>query len=368
MSNSIRASLAGIVVTLMCVSPATAQPARSGPVSKWSVEIHGGFASGVGRASGDGLSQFPTGPAIATGGGGRGGLTSSRAVSSWFFGDGAQLVNDVNAGFGVTARISPLDAALRQNVAERGTGGSFGARLSRRMTSRLSAEVSVDYSLAPLRISDEANAAIGGTVASFIPAWQGLLATGMTSNRTVTSSVDVHGGTNKQIFLSGALTVDLVRAGLVRPYVTAGGGLVSSRGAPPSAVLTGHYRFDFASQFPIDETDVLTIHTTADRRAFLGIVGGGISCGTMRRGVRLDARAHLSRDTTATWVHAQPETLVLTPAFVIPTGGNPSVQFSNNPSTGRVSSLSGQEVDLKTFTTTGWQRQLNISVGYYVRF
>jgi len=368
MVNPIRTGVAGVAITLMCVSPAVAQSAGSDAVSKWTLEVHGGFASGIGRASGDGLAQFPTGPAIITGGGGRGGNTSSRAVSSWFFGDGAKLVNQVNAGFGVAARISPLDPALQQGVAERGTGGSFGVRVGRRVTPRLSAEVTVDYSLAPLRLSKNASSAIDETVASFVPAWQALLATGVTSNRSVTSTVDVHAGSDKQIFLTGALKIDFVKAGWFRPYVSVGAGLVSSHGTPPSAVLTGHYHFDFAGSFPIDETDVLNIRTTAAHRAFLGVMGGGIACGSPRRGVRIDARAHLLREATSTWVDAHPATLVLTPAFAIPTGGNPSVQFSNNPSTDRVSSLSGQTRDLKTFTATGWQRQLNLAVGYYVRF
>ena len=39
-------------------------------------------------------------------------LFPSRQVSSWLFGDGAALLNDVAAEFGLTERISPLDAVL----------------------------------------------------------------------------------------------------------------------------------------------------------------------------------------------------------------------------------------------------------------
>ena len=85
---------------------------------------------------------------------------TSRREASWYFGDGAALVNQVNAaqvniGLGVTARITPLDPVLNSSVAQRANGGTFGFRISRHITPRYTAEFSFDYSLARLEMSSK---------------------------------------------------------------------------------------------------------------------------------------------------------------------------------------------------------------------
>jgi hypothetical protein len=78
----------------------------------------------------------------------------------------------------------------------------------------------------------------------------------------------------------------------------------------------------------------------------------------------------VGRNAIDTLVDANPSTETLTPAFAISTGTTPSVQFSTLPSSQtRRSSLSGPVVDgLKTFTGSGRQTQVNLAVGYFVRF
>ena len=91
--------------------------------------------------SGTPIVQFPIGDPIATGGG----TTFSRAVSSWYYGDGAKLLNDVNARFGVPGRITPLDTTVSRAIAQRKEGGAFGARVARYLTPRIAIELNVDY-------------------------------------------------------------------------------------------------------------------------------------------------------------------------------------------------------------------------------
>jgi hypothetical protein len=53
----------------------------------------------------------------------------------------------------------------------------------------------------------------------------------------------------------------------------------------------------------------------------------------------------------------------------VSTSTAPSIQFSNTPSLGRASSLSGPAiVGLPTFKGTGVQTQVQVTVGYYFRF
>ncbi len=128
-------------------SPAAAQTAGSG---KWEIEFHGG---GV-------LPTNPSGGTVSLPGPGEvftaatGVLVaSSRRESSWYFGDGPILFNQVASSLaerGVAqfpGRIATLDPVLGRSLGEWRSGGSIGARISRVLTGRLSAELSVDYSL-----------------------------------------------------------------------------------------------------------------------------------------------------------------------------------------------------------------------------
>ena len=357
-----------VATSLVFAAPAAGQ-SSAGSSSKWQVEIHGGGLAGAASPAGTGISQFPVGPAIVTGGGGRGGNTSSRAVSSWFFGDGATLMNDVNAGFGVTARIAPLDEALRRGIVGPRAGGVMGVRVSRQLSSRMAAEIGINYTPSAMRLTDEGRTAIAATQASFVPAWNALLATGNTSARVVTSGLETDDGGARQTQVTGALRFELRNRGSARPYVTAGGGAILTSGTPPEAVLTGHYSFDFAGSFPMDETDVVRIRAAPRETTWVGLVGGGVTIDTSpRRGWRIDARLLIGRHSPDTVVDAAPTVRVLTPAFSILTGGNPSIQFSNNPSIGRQSSLSGQTDGLRTFTGDGVRARAHLSVGYFFRF
>jgi hypothetical protein len=253
---------------------------------KWEIELHGGgmlptnLAAGTVSLPGPGQA-FPTAaiypppapPVLVT--------ATSRRESSWYFGDGAALFNQAAAALAPGAmtasfpgRIISLDPVLGRSLVERRRGGSIGARVSRVLTPRLSAELSVDYSLARLQITQANIDAVEATRASFIEAFNGLI----TSNpgrvlKSLTSTTTLDSGNARQLFTSGALVVNLRTAGNVIPYATVGASLISTTGNMPSVTLKGHYQFLNPSGSPIDETDNVTVRDARDSPVVAGILG-----------------------------------------------------------------------------------------------
>jgi hypothetical protein len=353
-----------LLIVGACLPPAHAAAQGSG--GKWDVEFHVAGVAVTGANGGTGIAEFPAGNPIATGG-----FTSTtRAVSSWYFGDGAQLLNQVIAGFGVTTRMTPLDGALRTHVAQRNQNVAFGFRLGRTLTPRIDAEFTFDYSPGGLKFTDEANDAIQAANSSFGPAWIALLATGGTTNRQANSVIELQDGDGYQMSAIGALRLYFTDAGRFRPFATAGAGALINGGDAPSATLTGTYSFLFAGLFPINERDVATVSVDVKDTSFVGMVGGGFDYHlSPRQGIRAGVRLHLGPNQVNTVVSASPSVTIQSPAFAINTGGNPSVQFSNTTLLGRSSSLSGPAVsDMQTFTGSGIYLHTHFVVGYFLRF
>src|SRR5205807_8839332 len=103
-------------------------------------------------------------------------------------------------------RIATLDPVLGRSLGERRRDENIGTRVSRVFTPRLSAELSVDYNLAQLQITQPNRDAIEATRASFISAFNGLI----TSNpgrvlKSLTSTATLEGGRAHELFTSGAL-------------------------------------------------------------------------------------------------------------------------------------------------------------------
>ena len=219
-----------------------------------------------GANGGTGIGEFPVATPIVTGGP----VSTSRAVSSWYFGDGAALLNAVNAGFGVTARLTPLDGAPRTAVFDRNQSVAFGFRVGRTLTRRIDAEFSFDYVPGSLKFTGDALEAIEDARSSFIPAWNGLLGTGFTFNRQVSSVAELEEGDGHQMSAMGAMRIYFNDSGRFRPFATAGGGVVFERGTLPSGTLTGSYSFLFGSmpqRLPMNERDVVT--TASDGRQLI---------------------------------------------------------------------------------------------------
>jgi hypothetical protein len=306
----------------------------------------------------------------------------SRYEPSWYFGDGTLLFNQAATALGqLPDRIVPLDPVLAGPLGEHRGGGSVGVRISRALTPRVTAELSVDYGFSTLRIAPANGEAIETTRASFVPAWRGVIL--FNRNRvlnSVTSTATLADGSARQLFTSGAININLMTSGTFIPYVTVGAGVASMTGDLPRATLTGNYQFllGTAPFPPVDETDKVTVHDARTRHTLAGVLGGGVKYHVSSRwGVRFDARVALSKAAANTDLDATPNVARRTPAGRGALGGTQSIQFSNtaDPVTSMgvtavaASSLSGPPLSgHRTFTGSGAVTSANATVGVFWRF
>ena len=360
-------------------TPRANAPSTGTSGGRWEIEGHAGGAFESSAAGGT-SSLPPAGAAFTTYLG-----LSSRRASSWYFGDGAVLMNQILASFRsitATGRITSLDPALTQAGASRSSGAGFGFRVGRAITPRFGAEFTLDAARAPLKLTDALRSSVETSRASFIDAWNdrtGVINTGggvVFTNPSVTSVSSFDDERGRRVFATGALTVNLVTRGRLTPYVTAGAGLVANTGGAPSATVTGNYRFTSLNAaapgtFQVDETDSVAIRIVPTRdRAPVGVFGGGVRiAGSPRWGIRADVRAYVGTNTIDTLVDATPRVATATPSGYIASTLTPSLQFSNNPSTGQSSTLSGPPIaGFRTFAGSETAPHVVGSVGYFVRF
>ncbi len=347
--------------TLLLTS--TAARAQSGE-ERWEVEVHGGGMVSQSGTGGSGLLPGPTSTFRASSG------RTSRRVSSWFFGDGAQLLSQVSTQLGAGSGITPLDSVLTRRFATRRAGAQFGFRVSRSLSPRFAIEFNFDYGLAPLKIDADSVAAIEASRAAFVATWNGVIDSGPFSDATVGSTQTIRASERHQTFATGTLNVNMRTEGTVIPYIAVGAGVVSGIGDAPRATLEGTYGFDVSSAWRGQETDRIMVRHDAGRHGFVGVVGGGVKLMASRRwGIRVDARLHLSETVARTVLDANPDVATFTPAGQVSSVTSPSLQLSNDPATGFPSSLSGPEVtDFTTFDAGGFRPQLSVSGGLLWRF
>jgi hypothetical protein len=152
------------------------------------------------------------------------------------------------------------------------------------------------------------------------------------------------------------------------PYATFGAGVLTGTGDLPSVSIEAPYRFRIVDEVPVDETDRVTLRFE-HQTAFVGVVGAGV-----RRplganwGLHADGRVLIGPQRTRLLIDAKPAVVRGTPADSIETLTNPSVQFSNDPSIGRVSTLSGSLDGFAAFTSSGVQTRVLITFGVFVTF
>ena len=344
---------------------------RAGHIGrKWELEAHGGGAFGSLSTAGTPISAFPVGASFTTLGG-----LPSRYASTWYFGDGATLINQIGAGFigssAATTKVTPLDPVLTAAGLERRRGPSVGGRVSRRFTRTVSAEFAIDSTGETWKMTEAALKGIEAARASFTPMWNALIATGPTlflnpavsSNTTLAAERD-----GRQTLATGAVIIDLPLKGRIVPYTVAGAGVRIRSGDLPTATLTGNSQFRFIGVAPFNESDVVTVHFAAKDNVPVGFFGGGVKYAlTGRQGLRVDVRMHISTNSVDTLVDAHPGAVLGTPPFSISSFTSPSLVFSNTSATR--SNLTGPAIaDLKTFTGSGRDFQTNLTVGYFVRF
>ena len=362
--------------------------AQTTGVEKWEVEFHGGGIRQTEPTGGTATLPGP-GQVFATASGVTNPAPSSRRASSWYFGDGALLFNQAASSLamqstsplGLSSRITTLDPALGRALGTWRSGGIIGVSVIRALTPRLSAELSVDYSLQRLQITQSNTDAIEATRASFIPAWAGVItANSARVLNSLTSTATSDSGNRHQFLASTSLVVNLRTTGDFVPYTTFGAGLISITGKAPSATLRGNYQFLLPNGAPIDETDNVTIRDAGDNHTFAGILGGGVKYRVSPRwGIRLGVRVALSRNAANTVVDATPNVaLGQRPSGRGVLGAEPSIQFSNNSSDPvtalgvtavAASTLTGTALsELRTFSGRGVSTHTNITAGIFWRF
>ena len=336
----------------------------SGVPAGWELEGYGGLS--FGRIPTGGESDFPgPGAPLTT----SSPLFPSRRISSWFFGDGAVLLNAVNAEFGLSDVITPLDGVLTTLGLDSATGGAFGLRIRRAVTPRYSAEFSVDVMNGSTTLTDSLLAGVESSRESFGSAISALLSTGPFADEVVGAEVTALDGSSREVAITASATYLFSPGAAFVPYATLGGGMLFSSGDPVSIALEGRYRTTIVGVVPIDELDRVTLRFDREQ-VWIGVVGGGVS----RRmsdtwGLRVDARVLLGENRARLLLDASPEVAVGAPAGFIESFSNPSVQFSNDPSTGRLSSLSGPPIrDFPIFTGSGLETRFLVTVGVYLRF
>jgi hypothetical protein len=345
------------------------------PQHKWEIELHSGET--LASAPGNGTGALPgPGPTIAAPFTIPSGASASRLVSSWYFGDGASLLNQATLSIGRPGRITPLDPVLESPFVRRASGGDVGLRVERVLTDRLAAEFTFDYGLGTLALTSASVAGIEASRASFVPAWNAVLTLPSRGTQTVSSVATIADRRGRQIVTAATMLINVMPPARLTPYVALGAGMISNRDTPPGAVLVGDYQFSVVLPpgIPVPvplpafhETDTVTVRSKVDN-AVTGIVGGGLKYAlTERWGVRVDVRDHLNANTISTLVDATPATTALGPRSVLTLGTNPLLQFSTLP--GVPSNLSGAPISgFKTFTGTGVDHHVDVTAGFFRRF
>lgn len=354
-------------IALIGLLPAPALAQNAARPGKWTIELYGGGSSSSASSSGEAREGFEPGALFTTESG-----QPSRAVSSWYFGDGATLLNQVLTQFatinGTTfPRIIPLDAALLANGGSRGSGGGFGLRIGRALTPKLSVEFNVERSMAKLELSDELQTALEAGSTSFKAAFQGLLETAPVTNLTVTSTVTTPARSNAQTRIAGALKWTVYSGGKLEAYLTGGGGVIMNSGNDPEAILNGKYTFRLFGTFQMDETDRVVVSVEQPKNSAMGLVGGGVTYDlSPRTGLRADVRLLVNSTKDVTKLTAAPVVVTATPSQVLPSVTNPAIQFSSQANVR--SSLSGPNQNLTLFTSSGTNRQVSFTLGIFRRF
>lgn len=292
-------------------------------------------------------------------------------VPSWFFGDGAKLLNDVNSAFDVAARITPLDAALTSLGIEGGGSGLLGVRVAREMRPRLAVEAGLELVMGSASLSEELRDAAERARSSFETAFAGLFASGPFDSVVVDTNTTEGGGAGNEVALTGGLTYTFPAFGGVVPYATAGGGLMLAAGSGPSVAIEGRYRAVAVTDqevFPIDETDRATVRL-GRRTVPIVLLGGGFKRDISGQwGLRVDGRVYLGGQTASLLLDAAPSVASGTPPGSIESLSYPNIQFSNSSSTGRQSTLSGSLDGFETFAPEGIRARVILTIGLTRRF
>ena len=351
-----RVLCAAIMMAALPEARVQAQPA-------WELDVHGGALISSNPDGGTFALPEP-GPLVPP--------NFNRPVSSWFFGDGAFQLNQA-LGLRQGGILVALDGTLQSRMATRESGGAFGVRVTRRLTSRLAAELNIDYARGPLAFSSDARSAIEAARAGFSTALNGLLVGPLIASRQADATTVFDGGDGTQLLTTGAVRFDLLSGRPWAPYVVGGVGALSIRGDAPAAVLIGTYGAVIAVPvLPIPpasftQTDTVAVRSTVDSGA-VWVLGGGVRVRVSDRwAIRIDVRDHLHGNTIRTRVSTSPLPPPATfGTYITSTLNNPPLVFSGSPLT--PSTLSVPLRDFVTFSGEGVVHQVGLTTGLSWRF
>jgi hypothetical protein len=356
------------VVSLLVVSlgiEVTASQAIAG--QRWEVEVHGGALVSSNPTGGTSLLPAP-GTDIPL----SGGTIVTRRVPSWFFGDGAAILNQI-LGPRSPVKITPLDSILQSSIVERQSGVSYGVRADGPLTPRFSVEFALDGSQTPLALRSSQKAAVSASQTSFLATWNQLLDGLARGGEVVTTDATLDGKRGHQIVTSGALLINLRSSTTFTPYIAAGIGYIAARGGAPAITVVGNYDFSLPPApigplFHINETDTVKIQSVAENTV-TAVFGGGVKYALGDRwGVRADLRDYVHRNVIRTTVTTNPQNATPGPGVVnfFPSLNAPAIVFSATPLS--LSTLSTTLNDVQTFKGHGGVNQINVSAGVYWRF
>ena len=332
-------------------------------VRRWELEGYGGFSLGR-LTSGGELTLPPAGDPITT----SSPVFPSWSVPSWFFGDGAAFLNNVMADFNLSSRVTPLDGSLQQSHVN--DAGSFltGLRFRRAFGRPWSVEVGLEISAQSMNMPDDLAAGLDASSSTFRSVFSELLSTGPFASPVVQASATSASSTQTDMTITAALNYAMKPAGAWEPYAVFGGGIVVPVGNSLTAGVTGNYRFLISGSIPVDETDSLTVRYRG-RVTFVAVAGGGVRRAIGDRwGVRVDARLLTGPATNVVAVDAAPVVVTGTPAGFIESFTYPNLQFSNNSSTNRRSTLGPPGLDDEVVFKADWQLRGRATVGLYFQF
>jgi hypothetical protein len=364
MSNLRSGGIALAVAAGLALSSAPARAQQAPHKALWEVEGYGGFAFGRIPASGSTTFPDPGAPITSSNP-----TLPSRQTPSWFFGDGASMLNEVLGELALPNRLSSLDAAIAAPGFDAGGSGAFGFRLRRSITPRLSFEFSLDFLTGSPVLSHAFLSSVESSRASFEPALAALLSSGPFTGVTASAVSAVIQGTAHDIAASGSLNVPFGHLGAFQPYLTVGGGVLSGQGRPPSVELVGIYQGTLPGNIVIHERDQVVLSYSRGASAVV-VMGAGLRRELSPRwGLRIDGRVLLGPNGTHALIDATPSVATSTPPGFTESGTYPSIQFSNNASTGRVSSLGPPGLQgFAVFSGTGVQLRTMVTFGIFARF
>lgn len=255
-------------------------------------------------------------------------ITPTRAVSSWFLGDGAALLNQVLLLRGVGAKVTSLETAWP--MASRRPGAQVGGSVARHVRGGLWLEFAADVGLDPLGFDAAARDSIEATRASYEHAFTALAgsAASVMTAATITANAEIVSG--GQRLLTSAVVHYRSTAPRIRPYLLAGIGFGTSLGGDAAVRLTGTNRFTTPAQIVIEETDAVEVRYKQSNTYFW-ILGGGMERDLSKKAAfRVEARVLLSALQYTGYLDTTPSVPTATPGgALVLNGTTPGLQFSS---------------------------------------